>query len=128
LSITVVDDPDPVLVGSELTFRITAFNGGPNAASSVRVSTEQLPSRFSDGTVQLVRMDAAGGCTLSDILVCVVGDLAAGAQASATVVVRPAEAMTLSTNWGVAPADLAGSFDPSSANNVVSVTTTVARP
>jgi uncharacterized repeat protein (TIGR01451 family) len=127
LALSVVAAPDPAKVGAELSYQITVTNAGPSPSVSVRVSTEQLPSAFAGGSLQLVRSDAPVGCSLlGPTFSCELGDVASGATATATVVVRPTATGTVSTQWFAASAATTPTRDPNQANNSASVTTTVA--
>lgn len=111
LAIVKTDSADPVTAAAQFSYTLTVRNLGPEAASGVRVS-DTLPAALS-------YVSASGNgftCTRSGQTVeCVLGgNLAAGASAAATIIVRaPSDGQTLS-NEGVVSATTA---DPNPANN-----------
>lgn len=83
LSVSVSDAPDPVLPGGRLTYTVTIANNGPDPATGV-VATTNLPS----GASFLSATASQGSCTLGPAgVACSVGSLAAGASATATIVI-----------------------------------------
>jgi uncharacterized repeat protein (TIGR01451 family) len=116
VSISMSDSPDPVTVGSDLTYTMTVRNGGPDSASGVSVS-DTIPS----GTSYVSASTSQGSCSGTSTVTCNLGSLANGATATVRVVVRPNVAGTLSNNANVS----SSSSDPSSGNNSASATTTV---
>jgi hypothetical protein len=104
LALTVVDAPDPVQVGSELTFTVTVANAGPAPASRVVAGTEQLADELNGGSLAFVRADAPCRESLG-VIACVFTNIPVGGNATATVVVRPTAAGTLSAPWNAAPSD-----------------------
>lgn len=81
IAIVKTDTPDPVMVGSNLTYTLTVTNLGPGAAPNV-VVTDLLPA-----TVTLV---SAPGCTaVGQTLTCALGTLTPGTVRTQTIVVRP---------------------------------------
>ncbi|MDB4897646.1 MAG: hypothetical protein JWN15_3908 [Firmicutes bacterium] len=81
IAIVKTDSPDPVMVGSNLTYTLTVTNLGPGAAPNV-VVTDLLPA-----SVTLV---SAPGCTVAgQTLTCALGTLTPGAVRTQTIVVRP---------------------------------------
>jgi uncharacterized repeat protein (TIGR01451 family) len=118
LFLTKTDTPDPVVVGSNLTYTLTVGNIGPNSAASV-VVTDTLPAN-----VSFVSSTASQGtCSGTAIVTCNLGTLATEASATVTIVVTPqAAAVPSITNSASVTSATA---DPNSANNSASVTTTV---
>lgn len=107
LALTLVDAPDPVAVGSNLTYSLLVSNAGPATAENVWL-TNQCP----DGAV-VVSMAASRGewTTNGNTLAGDLGDFADGEVATVTVVVQPsargiatnvAEVSTASTDWRTA--------------------------
>ncbi len=79
LSVTKVGAPEPVLAGNNLTYTITANNGGPSDAQLVTL-TDELP----DGVTFVSGVDAGGDSVCSETepgqVLCALGTLAAGAS------------------------------------------------
>lgn len=117
LKLTKSGSPDPVAVGSPLTYTIKVENLGPAPATGVTM-TDTLPH-----SVDFV--SASQGCTLQGRRVtCNVGQLAAtggGARETVEIVVRPTESGTLS-NTARTDSD---ERDPVPANNSDNEETTV---
>lgn len=119
LSLTMTDAPDPVKKGTNLVYTLRASNGGPNNASGV-VLRDTLPANVT--FVGATLAGSAGGCSVSAGTVsCPIGALNAGAQATATITVRPQARGTLNNSASVA----ASTADPNMANNSASASTTV---
>ena len=121
LSLAIMDSPDPVVVGQQLTYTISVLNSSASAAAGV-VVTDVLPSG-----VNLV--SASAGCTGTTTLSCAVGTVSAFAgfgftPPTITLVVMPT-AEGLITNTA---AVTSSSFDPDPSNNNASSTTTVGQP
>ena len=78
------DNPDPVLAGQDLTYSLTVTNNGPEDATGV-VLTDSLPP-----DVDFVSANASqGSCSGMNPITCNLGNLASGATATVTIVVRP---------------------------------------
>jgi uncharacterized repeat protein (TIGR01451 family) len=117
LSVTKTAAPDPVNVGDTLTYTLTVRNAGPSAAADVGL-TDAL-----DATTTFVSATPTQGtCAGAPTLVCLLGPLAAGAQATVEVRVIPRTARTL-TNVAAASS---ATGDPNPANNSGSTRTEVA--
>lgn len=116
LSIAKVDSADPSRVGRDLTYTLTVTNNGPNPASGV-TATDTLPSGLS------ARSSTAsqGSCSGTTTVTCSLGDLASGASATVTIVVRPTAAGTITNSASVSGEQP----DPDSANNTATQDTTV---
>ena len=122
LGLSVVATPNPVFVGSNLTYSFTVTNAGPSGASGVTFSNA-LPAN-----VTLVAASSSQGnlTTNGNIIIGNLGSLGVGATASLTLVVQP----------GVASAGSLGesayvtSFetDLHAVNNTASAVTTVVLP
>jgi uncharacterized repeat protein (TIGR01451 family) len=117
LSITKVDSVDPVRAGSDLTYTLTATNNGPNPATGVTV-TDTLPAGLSAKSTTA----SQGTCSGTTTITCSLGDLASGASATVTIVVRPTEPGKITNSAGVS----GNQPDPNSANNSATQETTVA--
>ena len=116
LSITKVDSADPSRAGRNLTYTITVKNNGPNAATNVTV-TDTLPSGLS------ARSSTAsqGSCSGTTTVTCAIGNLANGASATVTVVVRPTKAGKITNTASVSATEA----DNNTANNSASQETTI---
>ncbi len=81
---SVVGTPDPVTAGGNVQYTATVTNTGGAAAPAVQV-VDTLPA-----TTTRVSAAAPGGCIGTGPVTCSVGTIAAGASASATIVVKTA--------------------------------------
>lgn len=120
LTVSLVDAPDPVVVGSNLVYVITVTNLGPSPATSV-ILNQTLPPNVG----LLSALSSQGACTNSgNIVTCNLGTLPLGASASATIVVTTTNVGTLSSTASATSSQT----DPNSGNNSATVMTTVAAP
>ncbi len=86
--------PDPVMVGSSLTYTLTVRNNGPETATGV-ILTDTLPV-----TVTLISKTATQGtCGGTTTIVCDLGAVSSGATVTVTLTVT---ANALGTLWNVA--------------------------
>jgi uncharacterized repeat protein (TIGR01451 family) len=116
LSITKSDSPDPVNVGSSLTYTITVKNNGPSGATGVKM-TDSLPE-----TVTFVSATPSqGSCNGTTTVTCSLGSLSNGASATVTIVVTPTQAGSLSNTASVTSTEA----DPNTNNNSATEPTTV---
>jgi uncharacterized repeat protein (TIGR01451 family) len=117
LSVDKSDGPDPVTVGSELTYTVAVANAGPEAASGV-----QLEDRLANKLDFVTAVPSQGSCERKGKNVtCALGTLQSGAAASITIRVVPRADGQLVNRATVASADT----DPQPANNTDTETTTV---
>ena len=109
LAVGLQADPDPIVVGSNLTYTIAVTNFGPNQ------SVGTVVSNFLPGNVEFVSATASvGSCSLIDgVVICSFGTLTNGARVSATVNVTPTASGVLYTR---ATANAEG-VDQNPANN-----------
>lgn len=115
--------PQTSPAGGQATFSIIAHNGGPSAATGVKVTSE-LP----DGVTVESVTSAQGSCTVSDRrITCDLGALPNGASADVTIVVR-----LLSDTAGrelTNTAKITGDQpDPNGANETAGTTVSVVTP
>lgn len=121
LSISKTDNPDPVLVGNNLTYTITVTNAGPSPATNV-VVTDTLPA----GVTFVSAVPSQGSCNppVGNVVTCNLGTLNAGASATITIVVTPTVPGTI-TNTAEVSSDTA---DPNPNNNTGQQGTTIEGP
>jgi large repetitive protein len=116
LEVSITDAPDPVDVGSNVTYTVTVHNGGTLAATSVEV-TDDPPA----GATFVSASASQGSCTGTDPVVCELGTIAAGDSATVTVVVRPLRTGTITNEASATSAedDSDGSDDSDSESTTV---------
>ncbi len=115
LALSMSDSSDPVFVGQNITYTLTVINNGPLAAANV-ILTDTLPAGGGFRSAAASR----GGCSeVTGVVECRLGELAAGASATVTIVVTANLPGTL-TNTAVVASD---AFDPDTTNNVASEAT-----
>jgi len=87
LAITKVDDEDPVAVGEEILYTLTAKNNGPNDAAGVIV-TDTVP----EGTTFVSAVASQGECSEADgTVTCDLGALASRFEATVDLTLRADE-------------------------------------
>ncbi|MDQ2630428.1 MAG: hypothetical protein M3Y75_05570 [Actinomycetota bacterium] len=123
LKVTKTDSPDPVRVGSNLTYTIGVENLGPNPATGVTV-TDNLPR----GVDLVSATGPAGNCAVQgEKVTCAIGSLNpvgvnyGGAPATVTIVVVPRRAGTI-RNTATVKGD---QKDPANGNNRATASTRV---
>ncbi len=116
LVLTKADAPDPVTVGSTLTYTLTVTNGGPDPATSVAL-TDTLPS----GVTFVSASSTQGTCTGSTTISCTLGTLSNGGAVTVTIRVTPTAPGTIGNSSSVSSA----TADPDSSDNSATATTTV---
>ena len=119
IGVTKVDSPDPVSVGSNLTYTLVVSNKGPGVAHGAALS-DSLPTGVTFVSVATTR----GSCSFAAPRVsCSFGSLNVGATATVTIVVRVDQAGTIVNTAGVATT----MPDPNVGDNQVAVTVTTAQ-
>jgi uncharacterized repeat protein (TIGR01451 family) len=117
LAVTKTDSPDPVAVGSTLTYTVNVTNNGPADATGVMLA-DTLPA----GATFVAATSSQGSCTHSGgTVTCTLGTLANGATASVTITVTPTT-MGILTNTASVTSETP---DPQADNNSASTNTGV---
>lgn len=117
LSLAMSDAPDPLSVGTSLTYTIVVANAGPDEATGVSMS-DQLPI----GTTYVSAISTQGSCSLAgNTLTWAVGSLSSGASATVTIVVIPTAGGQITNTSTVS----GNESDPNSSNNSASAVTSV---
>jgi uncharacterized repeat protein (TIGR01451 family) len=120
LSLSITDSPDPVLVGNNLTYALTTTNRGPATGTGVML-TNTLPP----GVNYVSATSSQGSCTnLSGVVVCNLGMLASGAQATNTIIIKPIVQGTITNVASVTGSQ--SDFNP--LNNTATALTTAKLP
>jgi uncharacterized repeat protein (TIGR01451 family) len=117
MTLTQSDSPDPVLVGEQVAYLLTAHNSGPQNASTVTV-TDTLPA----GVIFDSATPSQGTCSQSSgTVTCPLGALNNGASATVQILVRPSATGSLSNQAAV----VSERADPNNSNNSATAGTTV---
>jgi uncharacterized delta-60 repeat protein/uncharacterized repeat protein (TIGR01451 family) len=117
LAIGLLDSPNPLQLGGNLTYTITVSNLGPATATGV-IAVDTLPPavNFISASPANSYTAAGGVVTFTNL-----GNLASGAQINLTIVVQPAAAGTITDSASC----YSGIVDPLKANNSAAVKTIV---
>lgn len=118
MSVTMTDAPDPVRRGSNLIYTIQLHNAGPDTATNVRL-TDRLPTDMRFVSVSSTQ----GNCSSNTTVNCALGNIASGAGATVTLVVRPRSTGSYTNSVNVS----SDTADPRFGNDRASATTTVVR-
>lgn len=131
LTLTMTDSPDPLKKGTELTYSLTVSNQGSIEATGISLS-DVLPSGISFETVTT----SQGSCapqvqiigkgrknTVTTGVLCDLGSLAAGANATVIIVIRPQSTGDIINSASVSSVG----EDMDLSNNAASVTTSVVK-
>jgi uncharacterized repeat protein (TIGR01451 family) len=116
LSMTMTDAPDPVVLGGDLTYTIRVGNLRELTATGVRL-TDTLPA----GSVLVSATPSTGTCSGANTVICDLGNIAGGASATVTLVIKPPAVRTITNTAGVT----ANEPEVSTANNTASQSTQV---
>lgn len=120
LALAAKDSPDPVAAGADLTYTLTVTNRGPGVAR--RATLESL---LDANAVYASSAASQGSCSLTSLTVgCELGQLAGGATATVSVIVRGTAAGELDNLASVR----SDSRDPNPGDNSAESTTTVTAP
>jgi large repetitive protein len=120
VAVTKTDNPDPVTAGTDLTYTLTASNGGPSDAESVTV-TDTLPA----GEAFVSATPSQGSCSGTTTITCNLGTIAKSASATVTVVVHVDPSVANGATLDNTATASSTTADSNSANNSASSTTTV---
>lgn len=126
LSVTDVDDPDPVAAGSDLTYEIEVANDGPDAAEGVAVAP-WVPSGTTFVSIEhptgwTCAVPAVGG---TGAVTCARSSLTAGASAILTLVVKVNETAAEGSTVTSTVSAEARSHDPVLTDNSATASTEV---
>jgi uncharacterized repeat protein (TIGR01451 family) len=118
LAVSVIDVPDPVMVGSNLTYTVVVTNIGPETAGEI-VVTNVLPA----SAIFVSAIPSQGSCSqIADRVICNLGTIPNDATAAITITVQPTAAGVLTLGSTV----FANALDFHQANNTATAITTVA--
>lgn len=121
LTVTKLDDPDPVVIGRALTYTVSLTNNGPSDALNVILTDTFTGVSFNFNSSSTTQ----GSCSGTNPVVCDVGAMTAGQQVTVTLRVTPTAAGDLTNSAEISSATTP---DPTTANNTVTETTTVGAP
>jgi uncharacterized repeat protein (TIGR01451 family) len=116
VAVSLTDAPDPVDVGTDLTYTARVSNDGPDPATST-ILTDVLPAG-------VTFVNASTGCTYAPgprTVTCALGTLGVGVEVNPTITVAPGSSGTLQNTASVD----ANENDPSPSNNSSIASTTV---
>jgi uncharacterized repeat protein (TIGR01451 family) len=119
LAIVIAGSPNPVIVGNNLTYTLTATNKGPSDVTGATV-TDTLPA----GVAFVSSTASQGSCSGTSSVTCNLASLASGANGTVTIVVTPTVVGPLSNTASVISGVL-DPPDPNMTNNSKTVNTTV---
>ena len=117
LSVSIVDSPDPVAVGADVTYTVSVSNGGPSDAAGVML-VDTIPA----GTVFVSATPTQGSCLQSlGVVTCSLGGVAAGAGADVDIVVTVGGIGSITDQAAVS----SSTADPDASNDDASEDTSV---
>jgi uncharacterized repeat protein (TIGR01451 family) len=115
-SITMIDAPDPLLLGQNITYTLSAANAGPDGATGVTATDVLSPD--------LTFVSASSGCSYdlpSRTVTCSFGNLAPNGSSAKLVTATAEQSGQLPNSATVSSNEI----DPQAANNTASVSTEV---
>jgi uncharacterized repeat protein (TIGR01451 family) len=112
-----IEDADPALVNSQLTYIITVANKGPDAATGV-VVTDTLPP----GVTFVLSSPGQGTCTGTSIVTCSLGTINSGSNVKTEIIVVTPNAVTTIDNTASVTSRVS---DPDRTNNNAKTSTSV---
>jgi uncharacterized repeat protein (TIGR01451 family) len=116
LAVTLTDSPDPVALGSDLTYAVRVKNNGDLDATGVKLN-DALPA----GATLVSAASDRGSCSGAATVVCDIGTLAGGEEANVTVKVKPPATRTINN----AVSATLNEADANPSNNSAATETTV---
>jgi len=121
LSVTGNGAPNPVTVGNDLTYSLTATNNGPDDLTAVTL-TDTLPPGMTFGSAT---PSQGSPCLESGgVVTCGLGPVLNGNNATVTIVTTPTSSGNR-VNTVMVSADVADPPDPNDSNNSITINTTV---
>ena len=113
LALGMTSQPEPVVVGSYLTYTISVTNNGPGSPKNVTVS-HLLPG----GVIFISATSSQGACSQAGgVVTCSLGQVNNGGRATITVVVQPALTGNLTSTASVSSSEP----DPDASNNSATI-------
>ncbi len=116
LSVAISEAPSPAVVGNNLTYSVLVSNSGPHAATGVTI-TDNLPTSAS----LVSATSSSGSCSGSTVVICHLGTINSGANATVSIVVHPSSVGALGSSITLTSAVL----DPNTNDNHASTLTSV---
>src|SRR4029077_1256314 len=125
LLVTKTDSPDPVFAGNNVTYTITVKNNS-TASTGTTATSISLSDSLPANTTYVSPTGSTGVvCSGTGSISCAIPDLAPGASATVTYVVKVDPGFTGPSVSNTASAFSADTHDPDLTNNTASATTTV---
>ncbi|MDH3750663.1 MAG: outer membrane beta-barrel protein, partial [Gammaproteobacteria bacterium] len=124
MAVTIIDDPDPVTFGGNITYTATVTNNGPGEATSVQLAGGHGNTLFISATPSQGPACAAG----FGVYQCQLGTIANGASAIVTIVVETVNPVMVPTPVSFSADVTANETDPNMADNNAVEQTTVVPP
>lgn len=116
VSLTGGGSPNPVSVGSNVTYTLTVKNSGPASATAVSAAFG-----LSYATTLVSASASTGACASGPTVSCSIGTLAVGASATVTIVVKTSSAGTITASASA----FASTPDTVTGNNSIAISTSV---